>query len=84
MIGVAALGVDVVEQPPAAVKQRAKLSGDCLLAFRAAAPSLDVSRRRAEQHHRGRSSGAEPDTDQQPLWGAWVKSAIGISTAIGT
>jgi hypothetical protein len=66
VIDVAVFGVDVVEQRPAAVEQRAKLSGGRLLAFRVNAPPVDVSGRGVEQHHRGRDSGAEPDTDQQP------------------
>ena len=79
MIDVAVLGVDVVEQCPAAVQQRAKLSGGCLLAFRrrcATSRSEPAANRTASSRPPLRQP--TPTPINTPLWCAWVRSAIGI------
>jgi hypothetical protein len=65
VIDVAVIGLDIVEQCPAARKQRTQLSGGGLLTISAGAPILDVSGRGVEQDHGGGRTGAEPDADPE-------------------
>lgn len=58
VVDVAVLSLDVIEKRPAAFEQRMQLPCCRLLTIETAAPPLDVSRRRVEQHHCSRRSGA--------------------------
>ena len=71
VVDVAVPGVDVVEQHPVALEQRAQRSRRGSLTVCAAAPSLDVPWRGIKQNKSGSYAGTNPNADPELLV-AWV------------